>query len=98
MSKGLKWGFTTALPVSLLLLASFGLYAQSTNGVLTGTVDDASGAVIPGASVTLKNVNSGDERRTVTNNDGFFSINAVPPGDYTISIESKGFQRLERSG
>ncbi len=97
MFKGLRRGITSALPVWILLSAA-GLYAQSTNGTLTGTVDDASGAVIPGANVTLKNVNSGDERKTVTNNDGFFSINAVPPGDYTVLIEAKGFQKLERSG
>ncbi len=87
-----------ALPVSLLLFSAAALYAQSTNGSLTGTVDDASGAVIPGADVTLKNVSSGDQRRTVTNSDGFFSINAVPPGDYTVLIEAKGFEKLERGG
>jgi hypothetical protein len=98
MFKAFKWVHVAALTACVLLFLTSLSYAQSTNGTLTGTVDDASGAVIPGASVVLKNVNSGDERRTVTNNDGFFSINAVPPGDYTVSIESKGFQKLERTG
>ena len=98
MLKALKRVQVAALPIVALLLSTAVSHAQSTNGSLTGTVDDASGAVIPGATVVLKNVSSGDERRTVTNNDGFFSINAVPPGDYTVSIEAKGFQKLERTG
>ncbi|HLH04528.1 MAG TPA: carboxypeptidase regulatory-like domain-containing protein [Bryobacteraceae bacterium] len=88
-----------ALPVCALLIANTALNAQSTNGTLTGTVSDASGAVIPNATVVLTNaVAAGDERRTVTNNDGFFSINAVPPGDYIVTVEAKGFQKLQRTG
>jgi hypothetical protein len=46
----------------------------------------------------MKNVASGDERRTVTNGDGFFSINAVQPGDYTVSIKAPGFQQFQQTG
>jgi hypothetical protein len=74
------------------------LWAQNVTGNLTGTVADASGAVIPGATVVMKNQSSGDERRTVSNNDGFFSINAVQPGDYTVSVEAKGFQGWKQTG
>lgn len=99
MSKLFNWACPIALfAVALLVLLPASLKAQSTNGTLTGTVADASGAVIPGADVLLKNVSSGDERKTVTNNDGFFSINAVPPGDYTVSLAAKGFERLQRTG
>jgi hypothetical protein len=66
--------------------------AQNVTGTLTGTVADPSGAVVPGATVLMKNTASGDERRTVTNNDGFFSINAVQPGDYTVTIKAQGFE------
>lgn len=98
MYKLMSWVCSLVLCVSALLLVPDCLKAQSVNGTLTGTVSDATGAVIPGAGVVLKNVASGDERHTVTNNDGFFSINAVPPADYSVLIEAKGFQKLERKG
>ena len=82
--------------LTLGLLCS-GLQAQNVTGNLTGTVADPSGAVIPGATVVMKNENSGDERRTVSNNDGFFSINAVQPGDYTVIISSQGFEGYQQT-
>ena len=72
--------------------------AQNVTGTLTGTVADPSGAVVPGATVLMKNTASGDERRTVTNNDGFFSINAVQPGDYTVTIKAQGFEAYAQEG
>jgi hypothetical protein len=72
--------------------------SQNVTGTLTGTVTDASGAVVPGAQVSMRNESSGDERTTISNGDGFFSISAVQPGDYTINIESKGFQRWQSTG
>src|SRR5579872_3885150 len=89
---------TVSLWAILLCLISASLWAQNVTGNLTGTVADASGAVIPGATVVMKNQSSGDERRTVSNNDGFFSINAVQPGDYTVSVEAKGFQGWKQTG
>jgi hypothetical protein len=46
----------------------------------------------------MKNEQSGDERKTVSNNDGFFSINAVQPGDYTVTISAQGFEKYEQKG
>ena len=86
-----SWAIATGLLCS-------GLHAQNVTGNLTGTVADPSGAVIPGATVIMKNDSSGDERRTVTNTDGFFSINAVQPGDYTVTIQSQGFEKYKESG
>ena len=98
MLNRVKGRYLVAICGWILLLASVSLEGQSNNGTLTGTVNDTSGAVIPGATILMKNVASGDERRTVTNNDGFFAISAVPPGDYTVTIEAKGFEKLERGG
>src|ERR1700726_2614296 len=78
--------------------AGIALKAQNASGTLTGTVADPSGAVVPGATVIMKNEQSGDERRTVANNDGFFSINAVQPGDYTVTIKAQGFEGYEQKG
>jgi Carboxypeptidase regulatory-like domain len=80
--------------VTLLPLGS----AQTTTAVLSGTVFDTSGAVVPKASISLKNESSGDVRVTVSNGDGYFTFAAVPPGAYTVSIEMEGFNRWEAKG
>src|ERR1039457_3994104 len=80
--------------VTLLPLGS----AQTTTAVLSGTVFDTSGAVVPKASISLKNESSGDVRDTVSNGDGYFTFAAVPPGAYTVSIEMEGFNRWEAKG
>ncbi len=85
-----RWLFVTA--TITFVLAGL-LSAQQTTGTLTGTVLDQSGAIVPSATIAMRNQASGDERRTVANNDGFFSISAVQPGDYTVTVESKGFER-----
>jgi hypothetical protein len=72
--------------------------AQTTTAALTGTVYDASGAVIPKANVMLTNEASGDLRRTVSNAEGYFTFAAVPPGSYTVKIEMDGFDTWEAKG
>src|SRR6059058_4980983 len=54
--------------------------------------------VMPGVNVTLTNEASGDQRRTVTNADGFFAFAAVPAGNYTVAIELQGFRKTEMKG
>jgi Carboxypeptidase regulatory-like domain len=73
-------------------------FAQNVTGTLTGIVSDSSGAVVPGASIVMKNQGSGDIRKTVSNGEGFFSITAVQPGTYTVNVEAKGFQKWEQRG
>src|SRR5467141_1557397 len=65
--------------------------AQPTSATLTGTVFDASGAVVSDAAVTLKNEASGDLRTTTSNGEGYFSFAAVPPGTYSVIVEKDGF-------
>ena len=93
---------TAVLPVLLIcclcFLSVLPLRAQNASGVLTGTVLDPSSSVVPGATVLMKNEQSGDERKTISNNDGFFSINAVQPGDYTVTISAQGFEKYETKG
>jgi carboxypeptidase family protein len=82
----------------LCILLTLPAGAQNASGTLTGTVTDPSGAVVPGATVIMKNDQSGDKRKTVANNDGFFSINAVQPGDYTVTITQQGFESYVEKG
>lgn len=74
---------------ALLPATSFG---QSVFATLTGSVSDSSQAVVPNAKVSLKNTASGDTRRTVTNQEGYFNFSSVPVGGrYELLIEADGF-------
>lgn len=75
------------------------LFAQNTvTGDVTGTVVDASGGVIPGATVKLTSQTTRDVRTASSNAEGFFSFTAVPRDSYTLKVEHAGFKALERTG
>lgn len=78
-----------------LILPGSTANAQSSSATLDGTVLDSSGAVVPGATVILKNQASGDERKIVSNGEGFFNFAAVPPGTYTVKVSMQGFASWE---
>ncbi len=77
---------------AFVLLVSASLMAQTFRGTILGTVTDASGAVISGASVMVKNVGTGLERSTQTSSDGSYSVPELPIGSYTVTISQSGFQ------
>jgi hypothetical protein len=74
------------------------MLGQAITGTLTGTVLDNSQAVIPNVTVVVKNDQSGDTRRTVTNQDGYFTVAALPAGSYTVTVETSGFKKYESTG
>jgi len=73
-------------------------HAQGLSGQLSGTVVDSSGAVVPEASVVVTDQASKSVRRSKTNSDGNFSFAGLPPANYTVTVESAGFQKWERTG
>src|SRR5437870_1715661 len=75
----------------LLLVVSNFTFAQ-VNADLSGTVSDASGALIPGVEVTAKNINTGIAETRLTNETGNFSFPSLQPGSYTLSAALSGFQ------
>jgi hypothetical protein len=78
----------------LLSLTLFrGLYAQPTSGV-HGAVTDESGAIIPGAKVTVSNT-AGPVKSATVGDDGNYSINGLQPGKYTIQAASPGLQQIQ---
>ena len=78
----------------LTVLASVLVFGQAETGQLTGTVADSSGAVVPGATVTIKSVNTGTTRTVQTSQGGSYSITNLQPDTYEVSVEGKGFQKL----
>jgi hypothetical protein len=81
-----------------LLFTQLPTYAQYGSAAISATVTDNSGAVVPKAKVTLKNEASNSTRDTLTNGSGLFSFVAVPPGSYTVTVTSPGFQPWEQKG
>ncbi len=81
----------------LLLLPAF-LLAQSERGTISGTVRDASGAIIPGAKVTVVNTANGTTLNLTTTESGDFTAPSLNVGTYTIRVERAGFRPSNVSG
>ncbi|MFY9681829.1 MAG: carboxypeptidase-like regulatory domain-containing protein [Candidatus Sulfotelmatobacter sp.] len=85
-----------SLALCLLLFVSLPAFSQSRNtGEIRGTVS-AGGAVLPGATVTVTNIDTGETKNFVTNEAGLYDTVSTPAGNYTISFTAKGFKRLVR--
>ena len=76
---------------SALLVSSAMAYGQTVTGSITGSITDASGAVLPGAQVIAHNVDTGVDTPVTTNGDGFYRINFLPIGHYTVIVKASGF-------
>jgi hypothetical protein len=74
------------------------LVGQSTTGTIQGTVSDQQEAVVPGATVTIRNVGTNAVRRAVSEQNGFYRFLNVPVGEYESTVERGGFAKHERSG
>jgi hypothetical protein len=88
----------------LLLLVAFGLVAgvpvvaQSGRGTLTGTVKDVSGSVVSGASLNLKESNTGSTYTSTSGAEGLFTFPELPPGTYTLEVNASGFESFKQAG
>ena len=65
--------------------------AQTTSGLITGTITDSTGAVIPGAQVLLTSQATGVQRSSVTDANGYYSVPELQPGIYDVSVSKEGF-------
>src|SRR5215472_16363879 len=91
----------TLVPVfSLCFVLSWAaaLHAQRTEGTISGTVSDPSGAVIPKAEVTIANQQTGSKRMVATNDSGFYTATALDPGTYTVTVKIAGFKTTSKAG
>ena len=87
-------------PIVGLVVFCLARVAQAqTAGTITGTVTDATGASVPGATITITNAGTGIVARTLrTNSAGVYVAEALPVGTYQVAVEASGFQRSQRSG
>src|SRR5882672_8720678 len=77
---------------ALMVLAAAPGRAQTFRGTILGTVTDATGAAVPGAAVTVRNVDTGLLRKTETQADGSYRVPELPIGTYDVTVEKTGFQ------
>ncbi|MDT5159134.1 MAG: hypothetical protein QOH51_3491 [Acidobacteriota bacterium] len=84
--------------VLCLLLGGMGASAQTSVGRISGTIKDASGAVVPGSTVTVTNAATNLLRTATTDADGFYTVTNLPVGTYVVAAESSGFKRAEQAG
>jgi hypothetical protein len=80
------------------ILSGAAANAQTFRGTILGTVTDSSGAAVPGATVTIKNVDTGLTRTMQTSDDGSYAVPELPLGTYTITVEKSGFKLANVTG
>src|SRR5437867_1014348 len=103
----MKWGFSflyrflalgwSTVLVALMLVAP-AMGGQLLQGTIDGNVTDSSQAAIPGATVTARDQQTNFTRETKTNAVGGYSLSGLPPGTYTIAVNSPGFQSYTETG
>src|SRR5579863_4750887 len=93
-----KWSVAYSCALAVLLfglavMATSSLWAQtSTTGNIAGLVTDPTGAVVPGASVTLRNLDTGISTSKTSNAEGSYNFALLAPGNYSLSANATGFQ------
>jgi Carboxypeptidase regulatory-like domain len=83
---------------AVLLVAAVSFAQLSTTGTITGTVRDASGAVVPGASIVIINAGTRVQRKTLSNSNGSFVLPGLTVGTYGVTVTKQGFQTFNESG
>jgi len=90
--------FLVMFAAFLVLAAGGTAWSQTVQGVITGTITDPTGAVVPGATVTITNVGTNISQSTTTGSDGSYRFALVPPGTYTLEVKAANFGGVRVSG
>lgn len=89
----LRCAWLVALLIGISVPSAFG---QAETGIISGTVTDPSGAVVPGAKITVRNVDTGTERLVESDSHGFYTVSNLQPGLYSIAVEASNLTRKEQ--
>jgi len=92
-----SWIYRALVSAGMVCLAVSALAAQSVTGRITGTVKDQSGAVVPGATVTVTNTAQGTENKTNTDPRGAYTFPSLAIGRYNLRVEASGFKPRPRT-
>ncbi|MCU1303877.1 MAG: hypothetical protein JWQ87_4161 [Candidatus Sulfotelmatobacter sp.] len=93
-----KWMMLVLLMIVLHAMWPSMMQAQVVGATLSGVVGDSSGATVPGAKVSIRNVATGDIREVTSNEDGLYSAPNLLPGTYEVSVSAQGFSTLVQKG
>ena len=92
----MKWStIKLGLPVLLMILLLSGtvVWGQLGTSTIRGTITDSSGATLPGATVTITNLQTNLSRTLTTGPAGTYSFESILPGEYKVEVEAKGFRK-----
>ena len=81
-----------------LFLAAGSAFGQGDRGTVTGTIADATNAVIPGAGVTATNTQTTAKYQTISTETGNYTLAQLPAGQYELTVELPGFKKYVRQG
>src|ERR1700761_502222 len=97
MEIGMKRNLIRAAFALALAIGAFSTASAQFNGSITGTVQDPAGANVPGATVTLTNVGTGEGKAGTTDAQGFYQFVSLAPGNYSVKTSAKGFADSQTS-
>src|SRR5580765_5362947 len=79
--------------IAVILLSVIGAFAQTNKGAISGSVVDPNGAAVPGATVTITNIGTGQKTTVTTSEAGSFNVQSLDPVVYNVLVEAKGFKK-----
>jgi carboxypeptidase family protein/TonB-dependent receptor-like protein len=94
----MRWRTVAIVIASLVLASPAFAQVQTTTGVIQGTVTDATGAVMAGVTVEVKNIDTNTTESRVTDANGRFVVLQLPPGRYTVTFRLQGFSTVVQEG
>ena len=89
---------TVAFALAITVLSVQGLHAQGLTGQISGNLTDATGGVLPGVTVIIRNVGTGLTRETVTGPDGRFVFPDLLAGTFDLTVTMQGFKDVRAEG
>src|SRR4051812_6032087 len=94
----MKHGTCTLVAVAVALMASSSMLCAQVSASISGRVEDATGAVVSGANITVKSIETGATRTSTTDSAGNFILSSLPLGPQEVKVEKTGFKAAVRTG